>query len=210
MLNERDGGIGGVQDRTSRNAKPATTTRRAWSARNRSRARTRRSITPYLDRHHAAADPEGGGRQDPDPVDGLWPVGLGGRQGLPVDLQSAGDLLGRHVDRSSAISAARKAASTSSRARPSASSSSTAATAASRSRCSQQLAKDYGFNVKQYPVPARQMQDQSAQWLSRSPRSSGLDDHVGLGRHEPDRGQASRRERLSDGSLHRRLVVGPR
>jgi branched-chain amino acid transport system substrate-binding protein len=30
----------------------------------------------------------------------------------------------------------------------------------------QQLAKDYGFNVKLYPVAGKEMQDQSAQWLS--------------------------------------------
>ena len=42
----------------------------------------------------------------------------------------------------------------------------------------------------------------------RAPRSSGVDDHVGLGRDEPDRGQARGRERLPDGSLHRHLVVG--
>ena len=50
---------------------------------------------PVFDRHHAAAHPEGGGRQDPGAVDGLRPLGLGRRQQLPVDLQSAGDLLGR-------------------------------------------------------------------------------------------------------------------
>ena len=51
-----------------------------------------------FDRHHAAADPEGRGRQDSGPVDGLWPVGVGGRRRIPLDLQSAGDLLGRAVD----------------------------------------------------------------------------------------------------------------
>jgi len=30
----------------------------------------------------------------------------------------------------------------------------------------EQFAKDYGFEVKQYPVPAAEMQNQSAQWLS--------------------------------------------
>jgi branched-chain amino acid transport system substrate-binding protein len=30
----------------------------------------------------------------------------------------------------------------------------------------QQLAKDYGFNVKLYPVAGKEMQDQSAQWLA--------------------------------------------
>jgi len=30
----------------------------------------------------------------------------------------------------------------------------------------EQFAKDYGFNVKQYPVPGAEMQNQSAQWLN--------------------------------------------
>ncbi len=51
-----------------------------------------------FDRHHARLDSEGGGRPHPDPVDGLRPVGVGGRQRLPVDLQSAVQLLGRPVD----------------------------------------------------------------------------------------------------------------
>ena len=50
-----------------------------------------------FDRHHAAAHPQGRGRQDPDPLDGLRPFGLGRRQPVPVDLQSAGDLLGRRL-----------------------------------------------------------------------------------------------------------------
>ena len=51
-----------------------------------------------FDRHHAGADSEGRGRPHSGAVDGLRPVGFGGRQGLPVDLQSAVDLLGRPVD----------------------------------------------------------------------------------------------------------------
>ncbi len=72
------------------------------------------------------------------------------------------------------------------------------------------LAKDYGFNVKEYPVPAAQMQNQSSLWLSVRRDKSGLHDHVGLGRDEPDGGAGSRQDRLSDGSLHRHLVVGQR
>ena len=48
-----------------------------------------------VDRHHAVADPQGLGRQDPDPVDGLWPLGLRQGRRLPVDFQPAGHLLGR-------------------------------------------------------------------------------------------------------------------
>ena len=44
----------------------------------------------------------------------------------------------------------------------------------------------------------------------RAPRPSGLDDHVGLGRDEPDRREGSRQDQLPDGQVHRRLVVGQR
>ena len=44
----------------------------------------------------------------------------------------------------------------------------------------------------------------------RSPRQARLHDHVGLGRDEPDRGAGSRQDRLSEGSLHRHLVVRQR
>ena len=74
----------------------------------------------------------------------------------------------------------------------------------------EQLAKDYGFTVKHYPVPAAEMQNQSAPVAQRAPRPSGLDDHVGLGRHEPDRRQGSGQDQLPDGQVRRHLVVGRR
>ena len=43
-----------------------------------------------------------------------------------------------------------------------------------------------------------------------APLPSGLDFHVGLGRHEPSGDQGSRVNPLSDGPLHRRVVVGDR
>ena len=44
----------------------------------------------------------------------------------------------------------------------------------------------------------------------RAPRPSGLDGHVGLGRHEPDRRQGSHQDQLPDGQVRRHLVVGRR
>ena len=141
--------------------------------------------------------PKARGRPHPDPVDGLRPVRLGGRQGLPVDLQSAGHLLGRHVDRHHAISAARKAASTSSRARRSASSIFDGGYGQEPIPLLEDFAKEYGFDVKQYPVPASADAEPVEPLAQRAPRPSGLHDHVGLGRDEPDRGQGSRQDRLS-------------
>ena len=65
----------------------------------------------------------------------------------------------------------------------------------------EQLAKDYGFELKLYPVPAADMQNQSSHWLNvRRDRPDWIY-HVGLGRDEPDGGQGSRQDQLSDGSF---------
>ena len=129
---------------------------------------------------------------------------------FPVDLQSAGDLLGRRLDVRQLYRRQgrrlRQAQGQDHRLHLS----STAVMAASRSRCCRHLAKDYGFELKLYPVPAAEMQNQGSLWLSvRRDRPDWMY-HVGLGRHEPDRGQGSRQDRLPDGSLHRHLVVGQR
>ena len=48
---------------------------------------------PLLDRHHLRADPEGAGRQDPDPVDGLRAHRRGGRQRARLGVHHADRLL---------------------------------------------------------------------------------------------------------------------
>ena len=73
-----------------------------------------------------------------------------------------------------------------------------------------QLAKDYGFEREEVSGAAGPDAEPVEPVAQRSPRPSGLHDHVGLGRDEPDRRAGSRQDRLSDGSLHRRLVVGQR
>ncbi len=165
MLNERDGGIGGVKivDRGMRDRLRHQEGRRVLRVDQGQEPGRHQSV---FDRHHAAADPEGRGRQDPGPVHGLRPFGFGRRQDLPVDLQPAGHLLGRRLGVHQATSARRKAGSTSSRARRSASSISTRPTARSRSRCSSSWRKEYGFELKLYPVPAQDMQNQSSLWLN--------------------------------------------
>ena len=65
---------------------------------------------------------------------------------------------------------------------------STAATAASRSRCSSSSPRTTASTVKLYPVPASRNAEPVGAVAQRPPRPSGLDDHVGLGRDEPDRG----------------------
>ena len=144
MLNERDGGIGGVK-LIIEECETGYDTKKGVECYESVKGKNPVGGEPLFDRHHPAAHPEGRGRQDPDPVDGLRPVGFGGRQRLPVGLQSAGDLLGRPVDDHHATSAARKAASTSSRARRSASSTSTARYGHEPIPLLEQFAKDYGF-----------------------------------------------------------------
>ena len=165
MLNERDGGIGGVKLNVEE-CETGYDTKKGVECWESIKGKNPTVVNPYSTGITLQLIPKAVGRQDPDPVDGLRPVGVGGRQGLPVDLQSAGDLLGRHVDDHQVHRRQGRRPRQAQGQDRSASSSSRAATAASRSRCSQQLAKDYGFNVKLYSVAGKEMQDQSSQWLA--------------------------------------------
>ena len=73
-----------------------------------------------------------------------------------------------------------------------------------------QFAKDYGFTVKNIPVAGKEMQNQSAQWLAvRRDRPDWMI-MWGWGAMNPTAVKERGRERLSDGSFHRHLVVGQR
>ena len=194
---------------SSRNARPATTPRRASNATSGQGQEAGRHQSLF-DRHHAAADPEGRGRQDPGPVDGLWPLGLGGsatnfpwvfnppatywdglsmifklhrRQGRrPRQAQGQDHRL--HLLRR--------------RLRPRAD---PAARAVRQGLRLQGQALSGAGSRNAEPVGAV---------AQRPPRPAGLDDHVGLGRDEPDRRQGSRQDQLPDGQVRRHLVVGRR
>ncbi len=79
MLNERDGGIGGVKIiyRGVRDRLRHQEGRRVLRA---GQVEEPGAVFALVDRHHAAAHPARPCRQDPDPVDGLWPLGLGRRR----------------------------------------------------------------------------------------------------------------------------------
>ncbi len=79
MLNERDGGIGGVK-LIVEECETGYDTKKGLECYEQVKSKNPVVDQSLFDRHHAAADPEGGGRQDPDPVDGLRPVGLRRRQ----------------------------------------------------------------------------------------------------------------------------------
>ena len=153
-------------------------------------------INPVFDRHHAAADPQGGGRQDPDFLDRLRPLRIGRRQSVSRGSSTRRRPIGTAPRPSSAMSPMSKAGSTSSRARRSALSISTRLTARSRFRCLQALAPDYGFELKLYPVPASRNAEPELALAQHPPRPARLDLHAGLRRHEPDRGQGSGQDRL--------------
>ena len=114
-----------------------------------------------FDRHHAAAHPQGGGRQDPNAVHGLWPVGLGGRQGLPLDLQSAGHLLGRHVA-GHPLYRRKEGGLDKLKGKKIGFIYLDVGYGREPIPLLKDLAKDYGFTVKLYPVGGKEMQDQSA------------------------------------------------
>ena len=79
MLNERDGGIGGVK-LVVEECETGYDTKKGVECYEQVEVEEAGGHQSVVDRHHAAADSEGRGRQDSDPVDGLWPVGGGGRQ----------------------------------------------------------------------------------------------------------------------------------
>ena len=135
MLNERDGGIGGVK-LVLEECETGYDTKKGVECYEAVKSQEPGHGQSVVDRHHAAADPARLRRQDPDPVHGLWPLGLGARRHVPLGVQPAGHLLGRPVDDHQVHRRARRAGSTSSRARRSATSISTPASARSRSRCS--------------------------------------------------------------------------
>ena len=74
----------------------------------------------------------------------------------------------------------------------------------------QALAQDYGFTLKLYPVPGSADAEPDFALARRASRPARLDLYAGLGRHEPDRAQGSDQNRLPNGPLCWRLVVGGR
>ena len=97
MLNERDGGIGGVKINIEE-CETGYDNKKGVECCELVKGKKPAVVNPYSTGITLADHSESGGRQDSDSIDGLRPVRFGGREGLPVDLQSAGDLLGRPVD----------------------------------------------------------------------------------------------------------------
>ena len=71
----------------------------------------------------------------------------------------------------------------------------------------QALAKEVGFDLKLYPVAPANMQNQSAQWLDIRRDKPDFLVHVRLGRDEPDRDQGSGQGRIPDGQVRLHLVA---
>ena len=75
MLNERDGGVGGVRLLVEE-CETGYDTKKGVECYNSTRAKAP-SLVPRIRPDHAAVDPQGGGGQDSDIVHGLWPFGFG-------------------------------------------------------------------------------------------------------------------------------------
>ena len=97
LLNERDGGIGGVKLDVEE-CETGFDTKKGVECYEAVKAKKPVIINPVLERHHPATRSQGLGRQDSRSFDRLRPVG--GRVGhrFPVGLQPAGHALGRAVD----------------------------------------------------------------------------------------------------------------
>ena len=210
MLNERDGGIGGVkiiveECETGYDNKKGRRMLRAGQDEAPGRDHA------LFDRHHAAADPEGGGRQDPAPVDGLRPLGLGRRQHFPwifnppatywdgaVDDRALHRRQGRRPRQAQGQDARLHL-------------SSTAATARSRSRCSSSSPRttaSTSSSIRCRPARDAEPVERCGSTFAATVRTT---DHVGLGRDEPDRRQGSRpRPTIPMDHFIGDLVVGQR
>ncbi len=100
LVNERDGGINGVKIvyrgmRVRLRHRPRRRVLRAPQEQGPDRRRLR---DPAVDRRHLRAHREDADRQDPDHLDGLRPLRVARRLGVPVELPAARHLLdrGRH------------------------------------------------------------------------------------------------------------------
>ena len=100
LVNARDGGINGVKIVFEECDTDYATDRGVECyERLKGKGPTGRGLcSSALDRHHVRADRKGADRQDPDHLDGLWPLRFARRLGVPVELPAARHLLdrGRH------------------------------------------------------------------------------------------------------------------
>ena len=81
MLNERDGGIGGVKI-VIEECETGYDTKKGVECYEQVKAKNPVVVNPWSTGITLQLIPQGRGRQDPDPVDGLWPLGLGRRRRL--------------------------------------------------------------------------------------------------------------------------------
>ena len=71
----------------------------------------------------------------------------------------------------------------------------------------EQLSEKFGYKPDQVSGPRQGDAEPVVAMVERAPRPAGLHGDVGLGCDEPDRDQGSRQNPLPDGQVHRRLVV---
>ena len=71
----------------------------------------------------------------------------------------------------------------------------------------EEMARRHGFELPKYPGPGQPDAEPVLAVAERPPRPAGLHGDVGLGRDEPDRRQGGGQDPLPDGQAYRRLVV---
>ena len=165
MLNERDGGIGGVRIAIEE-CETGYDAQKGVECYESTKGKGALVYNPYSTGITLQLIPKASVDKIPilSMAYGLSAAAVG--RDLPLDLQSARHLLGRCLGNPELHRASRRAGSTSSRARRSASSISTPATAGSRFRCSSSWPASTASSSPNIPVPANQMQNQSSQWLN--------------------------------------------
>ena len=204
MLNERDGGIGGVK-LAIEECETGYDTKKGVECYESIKGKNPAVVNPYSTGITLQLIPQGRRRQDPDPVHGLRPLALGRRQHLPLGLQPAGHLLGRrlrlHQARRREGRRPRQAQGQEDRADPPRRALRQGADPAARGACE-------GSRLRAEALSGRRAghAEPGLAMAYDPPRPARLALSPGLGRHEPDGRQGGGQGRLPDGQDRRRLV----
>ena len=209
MLNERDGGIGGVQDR-HRGVRDRLQEREGRRVLRKPQEQEAGGDHALFDRHHAGADPEG--RRSTTSRCCRWPTACRPRRSARI---SRGSSIRRRLIGTVCRSLLKYIGGKE------------GGLDKLKGKTIGYIFFDGGYGREPMPLLHAACQGLRLQrqgisgsagrhaepvrhLAQRSPRPSELDDPVGLGRDESDRRAGSRQDRLPDRSLHRHLVVRQR
>jgi branched-chain amino acid transport system substrate-binding protein len=204
MLNERDGGINGVKV-VFEECETGYDTARASSATSRPSRRAQSAYMPWSTGATLAAIPRAHIDKIPILSMGYWALGLGGRREFPVGFHPAADLLGRRL-RVHQIRRPEEGGLDKLKGKTIGLVHLDAPFGKEPIPVLETLAKEHGFNLKLYPVPADRDAEPVLRLARHPPRPAGLDLPPGLGRHEPHRVREAVPDRLQHEPARRRVV----